>query len=130
LRTAEPKVTGDPDVAAYLAHLSPAQRAVLDHLRATIAAAAPDANEVISYRMPAFRWHGRRLVYYAAFRDHFSLFPASYAVMERLADEVAPYVSGKATLRFTVQRPLPEQLVTRIVEMRLAEVRASSGGRR
>lgn len=120
-------MTSDPDVAAYLARLPRAQRAVLDHLRGTIAAAAPDATEVISYRMPAFKWHGRRLVYYAAFRDHLSLFPASYAVMTQLADELAPYLSGKATLRFTAARPLPDQLVTRIVELRLAEVRTRSG---
>jgi uncharacterized protein YdhG (YjbR/CyaY superfamily) len=120
----------DPEVEAYLARLSPARRAVIDHLRSTIAAAAPDAIEVISYRMPAFRYHGRRLVYYAAFRDHFSLFPASYAVMERLADDVATFVSGKATLRFTAERPLPDQLVTRIVQLRLEELgapRASTG---
>jgi uncharacterized protein YdhG (YjbR/CyaY superfamily) len=123
-------VTTDPGVAAYLARLSPAQRVVLDHLRATIAAAAPDATELISYRMPAFKMHGRRLVYYAAFRDHFSLFPASYAVMERLAGDVAPYISGKATLRFTAERPLPDQLVTRIVELRLAEMRANQAQRK
>jgi uncharacterized protein YdhG (YjbR/CyaY superfamily) len=120
----------DPEVEAYLARLSPARRAVIDHLRSTIAEAAPDAIEVISYRMPAFRYHGRRLVYYAAFRDHFSLFPASYAVMERLADDVATFVSGKATLRFTAERPLPDQLVTRIVQLRLEELgapRASTG---
>ena len=123
-------MTSDPDVAAYLARLPPAQRVVLDHLRATIAAAAPEAAEVISYRMPAFKWHGRRLVYYAAFGDHFSLFPASYAVMERLADELGPYVSGKATLQFTAERPLPDRLVTRIVELRLAEVRTKLARRK
>lgn len=123
-------MTSDPDVAAYLARLSSAQLVVLDHLRATIAGAAPEATEVISYRMPAFKWDGRRLVYYAAFRDHFSLFPASYAVMERLADELTPYVSGKATLQFTAERPLPDRLVTRIIELRLAEVRTKLGRRK
>ena len=112
----------DPDVEAYLARLTTDQRATIDHLRAVIHAAAPGATEVISYRMPAFLMHGRRLVYYAAFRDHFSLFPASYAVMERLAEELKPFVSGKATLRFTNARPLPDEVVARIVALRVEEV--------
>ncbi len=116
--------SADPGVAAYLAALAPEQRALLDHLRTTIAAAAPDADELISYRMPAFRYGGRRLVYYAAFGGHCSLYPASYAVMDALHDELKPFLSGRATLRFTTERPLPDDLVTRIVRMRIAEMSA------
>ena len=102
------------------------QRATLEDVRRTIRAAAPEATEAISYQMPAFKQRGRFLVSYAAFRDHCSLFPASYAVMEALRTELEPYVSGKGTLRFTVEDPIPAELVTRIVELRLHEVEAAA----
>jgi uncharacterized protein YdhG (YjbR/CyaY superfamily) len=75
--------------------------------------------------MPTFQQDGRFLVSYAAFKDHCSLFPASTAVMEALGEELKPYVSGKGTLRFTTERPIPAALVKRIVELRLQEVAAS-----
>src|SRR5438309_2152092 len=83
---------------------------VLAELRTTIKAAAPEATETISYQMPAFKDHGRFLVSYAAFKDHCSLFPASKAVMESLGEELKRYVSGKGTLRFTVDKPIPSAL--------------------
>lgn len=116
----------DRGVEKYLAALTPDRRTAIDHLRAIIHSAVPDATEVISYQMPAFKWRGRRLVYYAAFRNHLSLFPASYAVIETLRDEVAPFLSGKTTLRFTVERPLPDALITRIVRLRVEEVAAKT----
>jgi uncharacterized protein YdhG (YjbR/CyaY superfamily) len=108
-------------VEAYLAALPAASRAALEELRKTIRAAAPEATETISYEMPAFKLHGRLLVSYAAFKDHCSLFPASRAVIEALGEELTAYVTGKATIRFHADRPLPAALVTRIVEVRLAE---------
>src|SRR2546427_11928338 len=96
-------------------------RAALEKLRKTIRAAAPDATEAISYQMPAFKDHGRFLVSYAAFKDHCSLFPASYAVMEALGPELKPYFAGKGTLRFTVDKPIPSALVERIVKARIEE---------
>lgn len=109
-------------VEEYIAALPAESRVVLEHLRGTIRSAAPEATEAISYQMPAFRREGRFLVSYAAFKDHCSLFPASGAVMDALGEELQPYVSGKATLRFTVDDPIPDRLVRRIVEVRLAEV--------
>ncbi len=108
-------------VEEYLADLPDGQRAALEDLRATIRAAAPEATETISYQMPAFKDHGRFLVSYAAFTDHCSLFPASDAVREALGDELEPYVSGKGTIRFRADDPIPARLVTRIVEVRLEE---------
>ena len=108
----------------YLAALPDAARAALEKLREVIKAAAPEATETISYQMPAFRVGGRFLVSYAAFKDHLSLFPASYAVMETLGDELEPYVSGKGTLRFTADKPIPAELVTKIVKARIEENRA------
>jgi uncharacterized protein YdhG (YjbR/CyaY superfamily) len=108
-------------VEDYLAALPDDTRDALETLRATIKAAAPEATETISYQMPAFRQDGRFLVSYAAFKDHCSLFPASYAVMASLEKELKPYVSGKGTIRFTVDQPLPGALVTKIVKLRIEE---------
>jgi uncharacterized protein YdhG (YjbR/CyaY superfamily) len=111
-------------VEAYLAALPAQQRAVLEDLRATIRAAAPDATELIAYGMPAFKSGGRLLVSYAAFKRHYSLFPASGAVLEALGDEIGPFYTAKATIQFTVERPLSADLVTRFVRVRLEEIAA------
>jgi uncharacterized protein YdhG (YjbR/CyaY superfamily) len=108
-------------VEDYLAAIPEAQRAVLQELRETIRAAAPEATETISYQMPTFKQGGRFLVSYAAFKDHCSLFPASAAVLEAHGEELRPYFSGKGTLRFTTDRPIPAALVTKIVRTRLEE---------
>jgi len=127
------RMRGAADVETYLAALSPQQRAVLERLRTTIRSAVPDATEAISYRMPAFKLHGRGLVTYAAFKDHCSLFPMSKAVIAANADALGDRVSGEGTIRFTTDDPLPAALVRRIVKARVAELearrRAGSGAR-
>ena len=117
-------MTTPTSVDEYLAAVPEAPRAALEKLRATIKAAAPEATETISYQMPAFRLHGRFLVSYAAFKDHCSLFPASHAVTAVYAKELAPYLAGKGTIRFTVDRPLPAALVRKIVKARVEETAA------
>ena len=94
-------------VEGYLAALPTDKRIALEKIRKTIRAAAPEATETISYQMPAFKDHGRILVYYAAFKDHCSLYPASEAIMEALGDELMPYFAGKGTIRFDADRPSP-----------------------
>lgn len=111
-------------VEAYLASLPDGPRAALEALRGIIRATAPAADEVIAYDMPAFRQHGRFLVSYAAYRHHCSLFPASARVRDACADELAPYLAGKGTIRFRADAPLPPALVRKIVGVRLAEVEA------
>jgi len=71
--------------------------------------------------MPAFKTHGRFLVSYAAVKDHYSLFPASEAVKDALGERLTPYLSGKGTIRFAWDEPLPVSLVTRIVKVRVSE---------
>ena len=109
------------NVEEYLAALPEGSRAALTKIRETIKAAAPEATETISYQMPAFKDHGRFLVSYAAFKDHCSFFPASNAVMRALGKELKPYFSGKGTLRFTAEKPIPAALVKKIVKARLEE---------
>ena len=108
-------------VEEYLDALSDDRRAAMDGLRATIRAAAPEATESIAYDMPAFRIGGEFLVSYAAYKRHYSLFPASGAVMEALGDELMPFVSGAATIQFPASSPIPLELVRKVVEIRLAE---------
>src|SRR4029450_9658585 len=115
-------------VEEYLAALPDEPRAALEKLRRTIKAAVPDAIETISYQMPAFKAHGRFVVWYAAFKDHCSLFPASKAVMVAHGEALKPYFSGKGTLRVLAERPIPAALVKKIVKTRIEENAAS--GRR
>ena len=112
----------DPGVDAHLARLTGEQRTVLEKLRQTVRAAAPEATEVIAYDMPALRLHGRFLVSYDAYRRHVSLFPASEAVQAALGAELEPYLAGKGTIRFPAGRPIPLDLVARIVQIRVEEV--------
>ena len=114
-------MTKPTTVAAYMAALPEHMRAVLESLRATIRAAAPEAIETIAYDMPAFKWNGKFLVSFSAFKNHCSLFPASTAVMDAHGEALKPYLSGKATLRFDPAEPIPAALVTEIVRIRLAE---------
>jgi uncharacterized protein YdhG (YjbR/CyaY superfamily) len=109
-------------VDEYLADLPEDRRAGVAELRRTINAAAPEATETIAYLMPALRSHGGQfLVSYAAFKNHYSLFPASEAVVEALGKELTPYLAGKGTIRFPADRPLPGALVAKIVKIRLEE---------
>ncbi len=114
------RASGPRTVEEYLTRVPPKFRTALQRLRKTIKGAAPDAEEVISYQMPAFRQDGM-LVYYAAFKDHCSLFVAGAGVRRQFSAELKPFETGKGTLRFTPERPLPDELVIRIVKARVAE---------
>jgi len=106
-----------------LASLPEEQRAALQTLRETIQAAAPEAVEVISYGMPAFKLH-RPLVGYAAHKDHCGFYPMSPAVIEALKDDLKGFSTSKGTIRFTTDKPLPEALVKKIVQARINEIDA------
>ena len=115
-------------VDGYIAAAPEDRRAALELLRTTIRAAAPEATETIAYQMPAFRSHGGRfLVSFAAYKRHYSLFPASEAVVEAGGEELEPYLAGKGTIRFPADRPIPTALVTTIVKVRVEE---NAGARR
>jgi len=104
----------------YLARIPTDMRASLERLRRTIRAAAPGAEEVVSYGMPAFKLNGM-LVWYAGFKDHCSFFAGSRVVLGKFAKEVRPFSAGRGTLRFTPRHPIPATLVRRIVRARVAE---------
>lgn len=106
----------------YIASCPEEVQAKLQALRATIRAAAPDAEERISYAMPAFAKNGN-LVYFAALKHHIGFYPTPSGI-EAFQQETAAYVSTKGALRFPIDQPLPMDLITRIVRFRVAENRA------
>ena len=109
------------EVDEYLRGIEEPKRSTLQGLRRTILEIVPDAEQVISYRVPAFRVHGKTIAGFAAFKDHFSYLPFSGSVLLQLADELAGYTMTKSALHFPVDRPLPKPLVKKLIQMRLAE---------
>ena len=114
------------DIDAILAGLPDDQRVTLGRLREVIRAAAPDADEGLSYGAPAFRYLGRPLVAYAAAKSHCSLYCMSPSLQEAYRSELAPFGTSKGAIRFTPEMPLPDELVTSIVRDRLAEIEAKT----
>jgi uncharacterized protein YdhG (YjbR/CyaY superfamily) len=89
----------------------------------TILEIVPDAEQGISYRVPAFRIQGKVVAGCAAFKDHLSYLPFSGSVLGQLGDELREYTMTKSALHFPVDRPLPKQIVERLIAVRLAEMR-------
>jgi uncharacterized protein YdhG (YjbR/CyaY superfamily) len=108
------------DVDSYLARLPTRVRAALEKLRKTIKSAAPKAEERISYQIPAYKYHGP-LVFFAAFKNHCSLFVASKTVLKAFGKGLAPFDVSGTTIHFSADRPLPATLVTKIVKARIQE---------
>ena len=104
----------------YLAAVSSDKRAALVKLRIAIRAAAPEAEECISYQLPAFRQSGM-LVAFGAAESHCTFYLMSTTVMDRFADELARYETGKGSIRFSPAKPLPAALVRKLVRARIAE---------
>lgn len=109
------------DIDAYLADLAEPQRRTLGRLRADILALLPEAQECISYGMPAFRIEGRVIAGFAAFKKHLSYLPHSGSVLPALADDLADYTMTKGSLHFPLDRPLPRALVSKLISTRLRQ---------
>jgi uncharacterized protein YdhG (YjbR/CyaY superfamily) len=110
------------DVDEYIASFPPDVRARLRQIRSTIRQAAPKAEETISYGIPAYKRNGA-LIYFAAFKEHLSLYPVTSALKAKLGTELAPHTSPKqkGTMRFPLEKPLPLGLIRKIVKVRVAE---------
>jgi len=109
------------EVDQYLCGLEEPKRSTLQTLRRTILEIVPEAEQVISYRVPGFRVGGKTVAGFAAFKDHLSYLPFSGSVLRQLADELDGYTLTKSALHFPVDRPLPKALVKKLIQVRLAE---------
>jgi uncharacterized protein YdhG (YjbR/CyaY superfamily) len=125
-KTAKKKSVVPKDVDEYLADVPDVPRATLKKLRQTIKAAAPQASEGISYRIPVYK-HLGMLVGFAAFNNHCSFFVMSYAVMKAYRDELKRFDIDKGTIRFPLDKGLPATLVKKMVKARVAENEANRG---
>jgi uncharacterized protein YdhG (YjbR/CyaY superfamily) len=118
--------TAPGGVDEHIAGSSPAARPLLEELRAIIRVAAPEATERISYGIPTFDLAGQHLVHFAGYAKHVGFYPTGSGI-EAFKEELATYVTGKGTVQFPLDRPLPADLVRRIVEHRVREVYAKPG---
>lgn len=106
----------------YLRGVEEPKRSTLEALRRTILQVVPDAEQVISYRVPAFKVEGKTVAGFAAFRDHLSYLPFSGSVLPQLAEQLEGYSMTKSALHFPIDRPLPKALVERLIAVRLSEI--------
>lgn len=104
----------------YIADFPEDIQSLLNQVRSTIKQAAPDAEESIGYGMPAYKTHGRPLVYFAAFKNHIGFYatPTGHA---EFAKELSKYKQGKGSVQFPIDQPMPLQLISQIVEFRVIE---------
>jgi uncharacterized protein YdhG (YjbR/CyaY superfamily) len=105
----------------YIAEFPPDTQKVLEAVRAVIREAAPEATERISYAIPTFDLNGRRLIYFAGFAKHIGLYPVTADVAEAFEQELKPYKRGKGSVQFPLDRPVPLDLIRRIVEFKMAQ---------
>lgn len=103
----------------YIAAAAPEAREILGQIRQIVRRAAPEAEEAISYQMPAFKWHGV-LVYFAAFKQHIGLYPPVRGDAQ-LEKAIAPYAGPKGNLQFPLDEPMPYALIERIAKLRVKQ---------
>ena len=121
---ASPTVPGSVD--EYIAGFPPETRRVLEEVRALVRQTVPGVTERISYAIPTFELEGRYVVYFGGWKKHIGLYPISDRLAEALGDELLPYRRGKGSVRFPLSRPMPWDLIRRIVEFRRDEVMRES----
>jgi uncharacterized protein YdhG (YjbR/CyaY superfamily) len=112
-------------IEVYFAQVNDEKRHALEALRIAIQNIVPSAEEGFSYGLPAFRFEGRLLVAYGASKNHCSLYPMSPAVIEELKSDLDAFETSKGTIRFSPEEPLPDDLVRKILEARIAELQGS-----
>jgi uncharacterized protein YdhG (YjbR/CyaY superfamily) len=109
-------------VDEYIATYPEDVQTILQRVRGAIRKAVPGAEEAISYQIPAYKLHGDVVLYFAGWKRHYSLYPATGGVVEEFKDELVPYeVNDKGTIRFPLSQPVPEKLIGRIARFRAQE---------
>ena len=117
MKTAAPK-----DVTAYIAGFPAQARATLKRVRSVIRRAVPAAEEMISYQIPAYRLHGRPVLFFAAWKEHYSLYPSNARLVAAFKDQLSKYELSKGTIRFPLSEPVPVRLIERIAKFRAKEI--------
>jgi uncharacterized protein YdhG (YjbR/CyaY superfamily) len=110
------------NVDEYIAAQPAAAQVVLENVRSSIRTALPDAEEVISYKMPAYKMTGEVVLYFAGWKQHYSLYPASEYVVATLKNQLPPYKVNRGTIRFALSEPVPVSVIKRIATLRAKEV--------
>ena len=110
------------EIDGYLAKVEEPSRSTLQKLRETILNIVPEAEQGISYQVPAFRLHGQVVAGFAAFKNHLSYLPFSGSVFPELKDELAGYVTTSGALHFPIDKPLSKRLVKKLIEVRVQQV--------
>jgi len=105
----------------YLKNVTEPQKSQLERVRTIIKDLLPGAEEVISYGMPGFKYHGKYVIGFAAFKDHLSLFPTAEPI-EVLKDRLKDYKLAKGTIQFTVDTPVPQEIIEELVKIRLTSI--------
>lgn len=116
----ETKQAAPQTIDEYIARFPPEVQEILQKVRLTIRTAVPEAEETISYQMPAFTLKGRGLVYFGAHKKHIGFYPTPTGI-EEFKEELAIYGAGKGTAQFPFDQPIPYDLITRIVQFRAKE---------
>jgi uncharacterized protein YdhG (YjbR/CyaY superfamily) len=109
-------------VDEYIASQPEAIQDLLERVRGAIRKAVPEAEEAISYKMPAYKLPGGPVLYFAGWKRHISLYPATATVVAAFKNDIAPYVVHKGTIRFPLAQPIPMKLIARIAKFRAKEV--------
>lgn len=108
-------------VDEYLKALPLRVQKTLGQVRNAIKAACPDAEEVISYQIPAYKYKGQRIIYFAAFKNHCSIYAMGYSIIEKFKDKLKPYEVSGTTIHFPTDKPLPASLVKKLVKARIKQ---------
>jgi uncharacterized protein YdhG (YjbR/CyaY superfamily) len=113
--------TNFKSIDEYIATQPKATQAVLKRVRSIVRKAVPGAEEAISYQIPTFKLHGRAMVYFAGWSEHYSIYPSNDRLVAAFKDELAPYEISKGTIRFPLSEPVPVKLIEGIAKFRAKE---------
>jgi uncharacterized protein YdhG (YjbR/CyaY superfamily) len=116
-------VKSSPAVTEYIGSFPRDRQQVLRAIRRAMREAVSDGEEVISYQMPALKYHGGVVLYYAAWKEHYSLYPITESLMAKFGDRLKGHVASKGTIKYSYDEPVPVKLITAMAKFRAAEIR-------
>lgn len=116
-------------VDGYIAAQPQGAQSALKQVRGAIRKAVPEAEEGIAYKIPAYKLHGKRMLFFAGWKQHYSLYPAGKLALLACRDELARYEISKGTIRFPLSEPVPVDLIRRIAQLRAREVAEAARAR-